>query len=140
MCELREVGLIRRYEIAGSVRRQLEHVNDVDIIVEPIDTHAFDEWLVTMFGRKSNRQPRTRGLVEGIQLDFYPAGPHEWGSHLFTLTGPHSFYREARRRAESNGRRLDRHGVWMGGTRVAGLTEREVFLALGLCHLPPADR
>jgi DNA polymerase (family 10) len=138
--EMEHVGLISNYAIVGSCRRKAEVVNDVDVVIQPINSFAVDTWFVQMFGRKSNHLPRSRGIIGGIQFDFYCAGRHEWGTHLFTLTGPHNFYRKARKKAEELGRKLDKHGVWQGGTRIAGRFEKEVFLSLGIPYIPPNER
>lgn len=138
--ELHRYGLVRRFELVGSIRRGCADVGDVDVVVEAADKPKLMEWFGQMFGRKSNGSPRMSGVIEDVKFDFYVATPETWGSHLFLLTGTRAYTGRCRRVAESHGLSLRRDGVWRGDVRLAGDSERAVFMALGLKYLDPERR
>jgi DNA polymerase (family 10) len=141
-------------EVAGSIRRQKDTVNDIDIVVEP-KPHSWIK-LLKEIRRKFDAVTEKQGAKlatlyvpfvskqrQGyVQVDLYRATKRTWGILLLIRTGSakHNIYlaslaiRKGYRLAYSKGL-LDEKGEV-----VASKTEREVFQALGLDYIQPQDR
>jgi DNA polymerase (family 10) len=141
-------------EIAGSIRRQKDAVNDIDIVVEP-KPHSWIK-LLKEIRRKFDAVTEKQGAKlatlyvpfvskqgQGyVQVDLYRANKRTWGILLLIRTGSakHNIYlaslaiRKGYRLAYSKGLLNEKSEV------VASKTEREVFQALGMDYIPPQDR
>ena len=143
-----------RLEIGGSIRRRRPTVNDIDLVIQPKPNswvqlikavrREFDaitekqgQKLATLYVPFASKQGE--GL---LQLDLYRASRRTWGILLLIRTGSaeHNIYlaklaiRKGYRLAYSKGL-LDE-----GGEIIASETEQDVFQALGLDYIPPAER
>lgn len=147
-----------RIEIAGSIRRQVPHVGDIDIVALPLPGH--NEELGRLFrscaeplGIQLDGAISKRCLLRksGIQLDLWIAHhnladliapiPCNWGAMLLTYTGspPHNI--KCVERAKSLGHTFrPAHGVIEENGRVHATTEEEIFAALGWEFIPPQNR
>lgn len=141
-------------EVAGSIRRRKENVNDIDIVVQP-KPHSWIEIIKEIrhrFDAVTEKQgaklatlyvPFVSKQGEGhLQVDLYCASKRTWGILLLIRTGSakHNIYlcnlaiRKGYRLAYSQGLLNEK------GEVIASKTEREVFQALGLDYIPPQDR
>lgn len=113
-CEMLESGTLRA-AIAGSLRRRLPEVGDVEIVVEPVfDTDLFGNALPTSPSlglalerclsagllawdtgtpRNGPRYKRFRFPALGLPLDLFIAGAGNWGNILAIRTGDADFSR-----------------------------------------------
>jgi DNA polymerase (family 10) len=143
-----------RAEVAGSIRREKDKVNDIDLVVEP-KPHAWVK-LLKEIRRKFDAVTEKQGAKlatlylpfvskqgQGhVQVDLYWASKMTWGILLLIRTGSarHNIYlaslalRKGYRLAYSKGLLNEK------GEVVASRTEREVFEALGLDYIAPKDR
>lgn len=112
------------YHICGSIRRGEEQVRDIDILV--IDP--------SMHGTLSNSKYR------GMLLNIYYVRKDCEGAGLLFLTGSADFNIRLRRRAKGMGMKLNRYGLWRGDKLVASKTEKEIFTALDMEFIAPAER
>ena len=124
--------------IAGSIRRECSQVHDIDVVIVPNENT--DEWLRAHFGTQKNGKPRRTGVVSRIQVDVICATAESVGAALMHLTGPVSRNIRQRNVARSKGLLLNEKGLWRGKERVAGRTEEEVYMALGLQFIAPEER
>jgi DNA polymerase (family 10) len=143
-----------KVEVAGSIRRQKDAVNDIDIVVEP-KPHSWIK-LLKEIRRKFDAVTEKQGAKlatlyvpfvskqgQGhVQVDLYRASRRTWGILLLIRTGSakHNIYlaslalRKGYRLAYSKGLLNEK------GEVVASKTERDVFQALGLDYIAPKDR
>jgi DNA polymerase (family 10) len=155
---LKIIRAIRPYctkvEVAGSIRRQKDAVNDIDIVVEP-KPHSWIK-LLKEIRRKFDAVTEKQGAKlatlyvpfvskqgQGyVQVDLYRANKRTWGILLLIRTGSakHNIYlaslaiRKGYRLAYSEGLVNEK------GEVVASKTERDVFEALELDYIAPKDR
>jgi DNA polymerase/3'-5' exonuclease PolX len=153
-----------RLEIAGSIRRGVATVKDVELVAVPkgIPTDLFGkvleddrselDVLVDGFvseGLLEAREPRRMGLRykalravrSGIALDlFIVRPPAEWGTIFAIRTGGADFSRFCVTKARERGRRVERGRVLEGTKVISTPTEEDFFRAVGVGFLPPESR
>ena len=142
--------------VAGSLRRGRALVNDVDIVVLPnvplywlelIKTlrREFDGITVKQGDKLAvfNVPFASKQALGYLQVDLYRAEPDTWGILLLVRTGSKEHNVKLCNLAISKGLRL-KYSVGLTDQRglvVAGRTgEEDVFAALGLPFVPPAER
>lgn len=153
---LRRHSGVARIEVAGSYRRRLETVGDIDILViaaapGPVMQHF------TTYGRvrKTEMAGDTRGTVvldSGLQVDLRILPAESYGAALQYFTGSKAHNVKLRKRAVAHGLSISEYGVFesreaavegdppSAGRRVGGATEEEVYAAVGLPWIPPELR
>lgn len=136
--QLLECGAVRKIAVAGSTRRKILEVGDVDMVIIP--GPKFNEIFSTCFGTLVNGKPSRTTLIGGVQIDFLLAGEDSWGAAMMHFTGPASLNIRQRARAKQKGMLLNEKGLWKDGELIAGKTEEEVYEALGLTFIKPEDR
>ncbi len=144
--------LCDRLEVAGSIRRRRDHVNDVDIVCLTKTYEAVRDRI-----RRSCRLltdgPQTiiAELPNKVQLDVWfarPDGrdlfapqPTNYGTLLLCRTGSKQFNIWFANQARAQGLRWNPHaGMFCGDKLIASATEQEMFASLGLAFIPPEDR
>ena len=153
---LRALPQVRRAESAGSLRRGMETVGDLDFIVAADEVGPVVEWFVAQPGVKEvTAQGETKASVRfesGLQADLriVPEGQFVFALHHFTGSKDHNV--QLRQRALAAGLSLSEWGLVpadgegtakekaeQGKSLVAG-SERELFAALKLSFIPPELR
>ncbi|MEY4939890.1 MAG: hypothetical protein RIQ93_1625 [Verrucomicrobiota bacterium] len=154
---LRALPQVRRAEAAGSLRRGLETVGDLDFIVAASEVAPVVEWFVSLPGVKEvTAKGDTKASVRfetGLQADLriVPDDQFVFALHHFTGSKDHNV--QLRQRALARGLSLSEWGLVpaegegtvkiKAGTmaqRAAAATETELFSALGLHYIPPELR
>lgn len=152
---LRGLPAVRRAEAAGSLRRGMETVGDLDFIVAAEDVGPVVQWFVTQPGVKEvTAQGETKASVRfasGLQADLrlVPDAQFAFALHHFTGSKDHNV--QMRQRALARGLSLSEWGLTPAGAGVeagaagAGAslavgTEADLFAALGLHPIPPELR
>ena len=139
-------GGVERLEIAGSLRRMRETVKDVDILVTSREPARVIRTLVSLPSViEVIGQGDTKASVrhqDGIQIDLRVVAPEALGAALQYFTGSKDHNVKVREIASRKGLRVSEYGVFeeQSGKRVAGLTEQEVYAAVGLPWIPPELR
>jgi DNA polymerase (family 10) len=134
-------------QMAGSVRRAKEMVEDLDILVASLDGARVVARFVTLpevtevlarsAGRASVR------LASGHQADLRVIAPESLGAALHYFTGSKAHNIAMRARATRMQLKLGDHGIFRryGGERVlSGVYEADIFAALGLPYIAPELR
>ena len=141
-----------KYDICGSIRREVELVSDVDIVVSDIigflrilqQLKAKRKWpkrSITVLTRKDLSEAKKCELkIKGYPFDLYLAESDHWGAMTLFLTGNHILNIAMRNEARKQGMKLNQYGLWHNETLIAAKTEEQIFYALGLKYLPPEDR
>jgi DNA polymerase (family X) len=160
---LRALPQVQRAEHAGSLRRGLETVGDLDFIVAAADVAPVVEWFVTRPGiREVTARGDTKASVRyesGLQADLriVPAEQFVYALHHFTGSKDHNV--QMRHRALTRGLSLSEWGLGPAENRETGKaagnseqrkpgvagnlkadSEAEIFAALGLRYIPPELR
>jgi DNA polymerase (family 10) len=144
-----------KLEVAGSLRRAREHVNDIDLVLQP--KAGMDESLRARVAQRT--QPVTSGpanlivrLRSGFQLDIFfahggtrdllDAQPSNWGSVLLCRTGSKEHNIFLAQRAQGLGLKWEtmRGIVNAEGKILAGATEESIFEALNMDWVQPVLR
>jgi len=159
---LRALPQVVRAEHAGSLRRGLETVGDLDFIVAADEWAPIVEWFVSRPGvAEVTAKGETKASVRfagGLQADLRIVPPDQFVFALHHFTGSKDHNVQMRQRAQSRGLSLSEWGLVPAegeGTAkekadaqrktgeaksAAILTEADLFAALGLHEIPPELR
>jgi DNA polymerase (family 10) len=132
---------------AGSLRRRKETIGDVDLLVTGPDPAAALERFVQfpkvreVLARGENKTSAKIGH-EGLQVDVRVLDRSSYGSALQYFTGSKEHNVVLRNRAIKMGFKLSEYGLFQSSddVKVAGTTEEEIYLKLGLKWVPPEIR
>ncbi len=131
-------------EIAGSLRRGLPAVGDIDLVAASTAPAALASVLLE---RPEVEHVYSRGphrvsvrVAPGIDVDLRTVAPRSFGAALIYFTGNRAHTLALRRLALAEGYRLNEYGLFRGRQRIAGETEREIYAALSLPYVPPKQR
>jgi DNA polymerase/3'-5' exonuclease PolX len=150
-----------RIEVAGSIRRGLPEVNDIDLVLIPSNPSALRDRIlrrctIIQDGPQNllvrlPRPPGGEGRGEGVQLDIFiaraetrdllEAKPSNWGTLLLCRTGSKEHNIKLAQRAS----RLDLQwkvyeGIFRGRDLLASATEQDIFKALEMDYIEPKNR
>lgn len=154
---LRAIAQVERAEFAGSLRRGMETIGDLDFLVAADDFAPVVDWFVSQEGiQEVTAQGETKASVrfgDGLQADLriVPAVQFVFALHHFTGSKDHNV--AMRQRALSQGLSLSEWGLVPSegdGTakekaenkslRTPADSEADLFKALGLHFIPPELR
>ena len=130
----------------GSLRRFLETIGDVDIVVAASEPGPVMQALVSMgvVERVLVRGESKTSLVtqRGTQVDLRVVAPHQLGAALLYFTGSKGHNIKLRQRALARGLTLNEYALSEvdGGRVVASETEEQIYEALGLPWIPAVLR
>lgn len=142
-------GLIK-VQVAGSIRRGLETIGDIDLLVsaDPKKRGDIIEFFTGMDGvRKIIARGDTKVSVvvdqAHRQVDMRIIDEEEWGAALLYFTGSKEHNIHLRQMAKDRDLKINEYGLFetKGGKRkVAGKTEESIYKKLGLSWIPPELR
>jgi len=141
---LRATRGVQRVVAAGSYRRRLETVGDVDILAigrsgSPVmDRFVDHEDVADVLSKGPTRSSVV--LRAGLQVDLRVVPEESYGAALHYFTGSKAHNIAIRKRGVSAGLKINEYGVFRGDKRVGGATEEEVFGAVGLPYIEPELR
>jgi DNA polymerase (family 10) len=144
--QIRETSPVDRVEVAGSIRRWKETVNDIDILATSRQPEKVMDAFVKLpqVSRVLMHGPTKSSIVanEGIQVDLRVVEEGSFGAALQYFTGGKQHNIKLREMAVRAGLKINEYGVFRepGEKRIAGKTEEEVYKALGLPFIPPELR
>lgn len=154
MESLKSLDGVQQISVAGSLRRRLETIGDVDILIAAEENDAntiFDVLtshpsVVEILGRGDTKSSvRTN---EGRQVDLRIVKPAEFGAALMYFTGSKEHNVAMRQRARDRSMALNEYGLFMlddaGNTNfdapVESKTEKAIYEKLGLNFILPELR
>jgi DNA polymerase (family 10) len=146
LVSVRGVGGVIRAEVAGSLRRACETVGDINLVVSAADPEVVSrEFLRLPQASEVIAQGETKTslrLRSGMQIDLRAVKPESFGAAWQYFTGSQAHNVQLRGRAERMGRlKINEYGVFReDGTSIGGLTEEEVYAAVGCAWIPPELR
>ena len=146
---LRDLGAVsgvRRVAYAGSLRRMVETVGDVDLLVASDRPGAVMDAFVTspVVDRVIATGETKSSIVtgSGLQIDLRVIDRGAWGAALIYFTGSKAHNIRIRERAVRAGLKLNEYGLFRAktGTLLAAETEEQVYERLGLAFIEPTLR
>lgn len=147
---LRNLKVVERAEHAGSLRRGLETVGDLDFIVAAREPAPVMEWFTSMNDvREVTGRGETKSsvrLADGMQADLRVVPPEQFAFALHHFSGSKEHNVAMRQRALARGLSLSEWGLTTTeeGSEVQLPTdmvdETTLFAALGLNFIPPELR
>lgn len=145
---LRKLPQVSRAEAAGSLRRGLETVGDLDFIVAAEEVAPVVEWFTTLpevkeVTAKGDTKASVR-FASGLQADLRLVPPAQFAFALHHFTGSKDHNVQMRQRALALGLSLSEWGLGpvegSDAKAVAVEDEAGIFAALDLAHIPPELR
>jgi len=143
---LREMKEVRNASLAGSLRRMVETIGDLDVLAASDEPEkVVDRFTSLPMVKSILAHGPTKGTIvtkEDLQVDLRVVKPEEYGAALQYFTGSKAHNIKLRGLAESMGFKVNEYGVFRvsDGVRVAGETEESVYEVLGLETIPPEMR
>lgn len=135
---------VSRVIAAGSYRRGLETIGDLDILVTaPAGHTVMDRFVAYQEVRDVLAHGATKSSVRlqsGLQVDLRVVPQESYGAALLYFTGSKAHNVVLRQLAQQRGLKLNEYGVFRGDKPVAGETEESVYASLGLPWIPPELR
>lgn len=135
---------VSRVIAAGSYRRGLETIGDLDILVTaPAGRAVMDRFVAYQEVRDVLARGETKSSVRlqsGLQVDLRVVPQDSYGAALLYFTGSKAHNVVLRQLAQQRGLKLNEYGVFRGDKPVAGETEESVYASLGLPWIPPELR
>lgn len=141
---LASVPGVHECRVAGSLRRGLTTVGDIDLVAASHDPVAVAACLLSqpdveyVYSRGPYRV--SVRLDAQVDVDLRTVPPESFGSALLYFTGSRAHTLALRRLALAQGLRLNEYGLFQAGARIAGDTEAGIYEALSLPYLPPDRR
>lgn len=141
------IGYTKEYIIAGSYRRGLETVGDIELIL--VSDTEFErsfslQLIASQFGLlKTKPGPQMIGLFKGVQFDLHTCLRTTLGALLLHTTGSWQFNKFLRTRAMLEGFKLNQYGLFDSITNereVISSDEFAFFDRLGLPDIHPFMR
>ncbi|HEY6399883.1 MAG TPA: DNA polymerase/3'-5' exonuclease PolX, partial [Blastocatellia bacterium] len=142
--ETRRMKLVKRADLAGSIRRGQETIGDIDLLISSRNgEEALREFVKLPAIKRVTALGGTRAsvLIEGdLQVDIRAVPEESYGAALQYFTGskPHSVH--LRTIAQKRGLKINEYGVFRGEKRIGGEKEEDTYRALGMKTPPPELR
>jgi DNA polymerase (family 10) len=151
---LKDLPGVEEISVAGSYRRSLETIGDIDILIGAEANHADalfdvftgDENVIDILGRGDTKSSvRTS---EGRQVDLRIVKPDQYAAALMYFTGSKEHNVAMRQRARDRGMALNEYGLFKlnsdGQTDfdqpIQYKTESDIYKTLGMSWVPPELR
>ncbi|MBD3392986.1 MAG: DNA polymerase/3'-5' exonuclease PolX [Chitinivibrionales bacterium] len=135
---------LEKIAVAGSFRRQVETVGDLDILATCSRADALMERFVSFEDvEKIIAKGTTKSSIwlrSGLQVDLRIVPKQGYGAALHYFTGSKAHNIATRKIAAKKKMKMNEYGVYKGNERVAGRTEKEVYAKLGLRYIEPELR
>ena len=133
----------RRIEVVGSIRRKEKNPIDIDIVLIQKNENSKDKiknFLKIKGKYIQGGKKEATFRIQGVKVELYYTVPEEWGAALLAYTGASGASIGLRVIAKKQGLKLNQHGLFKQGKRIAGKTETEIYKKLGKKYKPPEQR
>lgn len=142
--QLQVVPAVRRISVAGSLRRRMESVKDIDLLISsdsPADVMARFVSLPEVAEVIAHGDTKsTIRLADGLQADLRVVTDAEFPYALHHLTGSKEHNTALRALAKARGLKMNEYGLFRGEELIPCATEADIFDALGMEEIPPELR
>jgi DNA polymerase (family X) len=147
---LKKLKGVKKAEIAGSVRRKLETIGDLDFLVGSDEPRSVMKWFTTQpFVAKILGQGETKTSIvskDGMQMDLRIVPVKQFAFALLYFTGSKEHNIHFREMAIKRGWSLSEYGIEIvkrGSPKpfaVMPMAEEEIYQVFGLPYIPPEIR
>ena len=149
---LRKLKGVKKADIAGSLRRKLETIGDLDFLVGAKNPGPIMKWFTSQpFVARVLGKGETKSSIKldsGMQADLRIVPEQQYGFALAYFTGSKEHNIKMRERALKRGLSLSEYGLEPLNSRKKGpfskgkksVSEKEIFKALGLSYIEPELR
>ncbi|MET0200937.1 MAG: helix-hairpin-helix domain-containing protein, partial [Gaiellaceae bacterium] len=143
---LRAAPGAHRVEVAGSLRRQVDSVKDLDVIATADDAAALvaarEELPVVESVLQAGPAGARATTHAGLKVDLKVVAPDQFGNVLQHFTGSKDHNVQLREAAVRKGLHVSEYGILddATGETVRSATEEEVYATLGLPYIEPELR
>src|SRR5262249_57719231 len=142
--EARKMKGVERADLAGSIRRGLETIGDIDLLISSRNgEEALREFVKLPAIKRVTALGGTRAsvLIEGnLQVDVRAVPEESYGAALQYFTGSKQHSVHLRTIAQKQGLKINEYGVFRGDKRIGGEKEEDTYRALGIKTPPPELR
>jgi DNA polymerase (family X) len=144
--ELSALKGCRRCTYAGSLRRMVETIGDIDILVASEKSGpVMDAFAGLSYVEEVKAKGGTKTSIrttKGLQVDLRVVPPNVWGAALQYFTGSKAHNIRTREIAVRKGLKLSEYGLFRAKDEklIVAETEEEVYERLGLPWIPPVLR
>ena len=133
-----------RASLAGSLRRRMETVKDMDLVSEsehPEELMRFFTSLPIVDQILSTGPTKSSVLLDtGLQADLRVVGPKQFPYALHHFTGSKEHHTVLRARAKALGFKLNEYGLFKGEELIPCNNEADIYRFLVLLYIPPELR
>jgi DNA polymerase (family 10) len=144
LAEARQIKLVERADLAGSIRRRSETIGDIDLLIVSSDgEEALRQFVKLPSIKRVTALGETRAavIIEGdLQADVRAVPQESYGAALHYFTGSKQHSVRLRTMARARGLKINEYGVFRGDKRIGGADEEDVYRALGMKMISPELR
>ena len=146
LADLSGLKQVERCEYAGSLRRMVETIGDIDLLVASADpVPVMEAFTTSSFVDRVVAHGETKSSIlttKGLQVDLRVVPPDVWGAALQYFTGSKAHNIRLREMAVRKKLKLSEYGLFHAETDelIVAQTEEEVYKRLGLPWIPPTLR
>ena len=132
--------LSKKIQVAGSIRRHEKNPKDIDIVLIPKDQKKLEVFLSKKGKKIQGGEKESTWKIEGVKIELYYTNSEEWGATLLAYSSTKGASIGLRIIARAKGFKLNQHGLFRKGKRVAGKTEKDIYHALGRAYKKPENK
>ena len=146
LADLSGLKQVERCEYAGSLRRMVETIGDIDLLVASADpVPVMEAFTTSSFVDRVVAHGETKSSIlttKGLQVDLRVVPPDVWGAALQYFTGSKAHNIRLREMAVRKKLKLSEYGLFHAETDelIVAQAEEEVYERLGLPWIPPTLR
>ena len=144
--KLKELDIVQKVNLAGSIRRRTETVRDIDILVASKESFKVIKFFAELKNIKSIPMEGEKRcsviLNNNLQVDLRVIDESSYGSALQYFTGSKDHNVKLRQIAKKKNWKLNEYGLFnnVNNERIAGENEGGVYKALDLVFIEPELR
>ncbi len=141
---LKNSGFVLNAEVAGSLRRKLETVGDIDIVASSKNLSALIDFFL-----KYNLISRVKSMGEtklsvvlqsGIHVDLRVVANEDYIYALHHFTGSKLHNEQLRGLEKKADYKISEYGIFKGDTKISVKSEKDIYELFGMQYIPPELR
>ena len=129
----------KKYDVCGSYRREQPISSDIDIVLLP--ESSYFEWFEEVDCKKRFGYFCNSLLIDGVQIDFFPAHIHNYYCQVMMWTGSATFNTYIKSAFLKHGLFFSTYGIFKDNKVITGIkSEKDIFNLIGHEYVAPPDR